>query len=105
MKAGNIVGDFCTAETVRAADPLIRRPYVIPPCCVQPLPPLAKVCERWDFREAFLGPFQRDEFGGLFAGICHGVGIVAGEPLSLAGFEMFQHGTMALHVAAKYQCR
>lgn len=49
----------------------------------------------------FLWEFEGYEFGWLCAGIGYGVGIVAWEPLAIAGFEVAGHGAVgAIFVVA-----
>src|SRR5271170_5794225 len=56
-----------------------------------------------------LREFQGYEFGGLRAGVGDGVGVVAGEPFGVSGFEVAGHGTLwtilvvALYVAAEIE--
>ncbi len=50
-----------------------------------------------------LREFQGYEFGGLVAGVGDGVGVVAGEPFGVAGFEVSGHGALALDVAAEVE--
>jgi hypothetical protein len=47
-----------------------------------------------------LREFQGYEFGWFLACVGYGVGIVAGEPFGVAGFEVAGHGALAFYVAA-----
>ena len=50
-----------------------------------------------------LREFEGYEFGWLCAGVGDGVGIVAGEPFAVAGFEVAGHGAHAFYVAADFE--
>ncbi len=49
-----------------------------------------------------LWEFEGYELGWLCTGVGYGVGIVAGEPFAVAGFEVAGHGAHALYVAANF---
>src|SRR5580658_273227 len=57
-------------------------------------------CPHLLFVGDFLREFQGYEFGWLLARVGYGVGIVAGEPFAIAGFEVAGHGALAFYVAA-----
>ena len=57
------------------------------------------------FSHEFLWEFQGYELGWLGACVGYGVGIVAGEPFAVAGFEVTGHGAHAFYVAANVQIR
>lgn len=52
-----------------------------------------------------LREFQGYEFGWIGADVGDGVGVIAGEPFGVAGFEVAQHGALAFDVAAEIEIR
>ena len=55
------------------------------------------------FPRPLLWEFQGYELGWFCACVGYGVGILAGEPFAVAGFEVAGHGAHAFHVAADFE--